>query len=420
MIQHSRARQQQPGLRVTILATGLAAVSAVALAVPAGAASGPGAAATSLLSWGVNDVGQLGNGTKTDFSKVPVLAILPTGTRLRSVSAGCGFSLAVTTSGKLLSWGTNRDGRLGLGQGGPRSSPVPETVRIPGGGKITAAAAGCHHALALTASGRVLAWGRSNLGQTGTGQAPGAPVRTPTAVRLPAGTRVISIAAGFDTSAAVGAGGTVWTWGTTQFGQLGIGAQGPNTYRATPVRVPLPAGVKGRAVATGTITDYAVTRGGNVWAWGGDSFGELGNGHSGGHVTRPVRVRLPAGTKVASLVAGCYFALARTTAGPVLGWGDNHSGELAIRAGQTNLPAHPALPADVRVTALGASCRSSLARTADGRVLAWGLNARGELGTGGPPPGTDPHPAPVQLPAGFTATGVGAGSQAHGGYALGH
>ena len=104
----------------------------------------------------------------------------------------------------------------------------------------------------------------------------------------------------------------------------------------------------------------------------------------------------------------------------MLGWGDNHSGELAIRAGQTSLPAHPALPAGVKVTALGASCRSSLARTADGRVLAWGLNARGELGTGGPPPGTDPNPAPVHLPAGFTATGIGAGSQAHGGYALGH
>jgi len=184
MIQRSRARQQ-PGPRVTTVVTGLAAVSAVALAVPAGAASGPGAAATSLLSWGVNDVGQLGNGTKTDFSKVPVRAILPDGTRLRSVSAGCGFSLAVTTSGKLLSWGTNRDGRLGLGKGSPRSSPVPETVRIPGGGKITAAAAGCHHALALTASGRVLAWGRSNLGQTGT-----APVH------LPAGFTATGIGAG--------------------------------------------------------------------------------------------------------------------------------------------------------------------------------------------------------------------------------
>jgi len=420
MTQRPRAHQQSC-LRATVAAAGLAAVSVAAMAVPAGAAAGPDAAATKLLAWGVNDVGQLGNGTKTDFSKVPVRAILPKGTRLRSVSAGCGFSLAVTTSGKLLSWGTNRDGRLGLGPGGPRSSPVPVTVRIPGGGKITAAAAGCHHALALTASGRVLAWGRSNLGQTGTGQASGAPVLTPTAVRLPAGTRVISIAAGFDTSMAVTAGGNVWTWGTSQFGQLGIGMQGgPGTFSATPVRVPLPAGVRGKAAATGTVTDYAVTRGGNVWAWGMNSFGELGNGRSGGHVNRPVKVRLPAGTKVASLAAGCYFALARTTAGPVLGWGDNNSGQLAIHASQTSVPVRPALPAGVRVTALGASCRSSLARTADGRVLAWGLNARGELGTGGPPPGTAPNPAPVHLPAGFTTVGIGAGSQAHGGYALGY
>src|SRR5215831_8879023 len=131
MTQRPRARQQSC-LRAAVAAAGLAAVSAAAMAVPAGAAAGPDAAATKLLAWGVNDVGQLGNGTKTDFSKVPVLAILPKGTRLRSVSAGCGFSLAVTTRGKLLSWGTNRDGRLGLGKGGPRSSPVPVTVHILG------------------------------------------------------------------------------------------------------------------------------------------------------------------------------------------------------------------------------------------------------------------------------------------------
>ena len=406
----------------TITACALAAVWMTAVTVPAaGAAAGPAVAATSLQAWGVNDIGQLGNGTKSDFSKIPVPATLPAGTRLRSVSAGCGFALAVTSSGQVLSWGSNRDGRLGLGPGGPRSSLVPVPALIPPGDVVTAVAAGCHHALALTADGQVLAWGKNLLGSVGTGRATDAPVLTPTRVRLPHGTHVIAIAAGYDTSVAVTATGAVWTWGTGQFGQLGNGTQGgPGTISAAPVRVPLPAGVKGRAVATGTGDDYLLTTTGQVWAWGGNGLRELGAGLKTGIATRPVQVLLPAGTRVASLAAGCDFVLARTTAGSVFGWGDNHSRELSgVRATIVNRPRPLGLPAGIQVTALGASCSSSLALLADGRILAWGQNGNGELGTGGHA-NINPDPAPVALPGGFTATRIGSGSQAHGSYALGH
>jgi alpha-tubulin suppressor-like RCC1 family protein len=399
----------------------LAAVSLTAVAVPAAtAAAGPAVAATSLQGWGVNDIGQLGNGTRSDFSKVPVPAALPAGTRLRSVSAGCGFALAVTSAGQVLGWGTNRDGRLGLGPGGPRSSLVPVPVPIPPGDTITAVAAGCHHALALTASGQVLAWGQNIHGEIGTGHASEARVRTPTRVRLPRGTRVTGIAAGYNTSVAVAGTGQVWTWGTGQFGQLGNGTHGgPLTISATPVRVPLPAGVRGQAVASGTGTDYLVTTAGQVWAWGG-RFRLLGAGSRDGLATRPVRVLMPAGIRVASVAAGCNFALARTTAGAVFGWGDNAFRQLAgVRASRANHPRPIGLPIGIQVTALGASCTSSFARTADGRILAWGDNSFGALGTGGRA-AINPTPAPVALPGGFTATRIGAGSQAHGSYALGH
>jgi alpha-tubulin suppressor-like RCC1 family protein len=399
----------------------LATVPLTAVAGPAAGAAGPAVAATSLQAWGINLIGQLGNGTKSDFSKVPVPATLPAGTRLRSVSAGCGFSLAVTSDGQLLSWGGNRDGRLGLGPDGPRSSLVPVPARIPPGDTITAAAAGCHHALALTASGEVLAWGKNLLGSVGTGRDTDAPVLTPTRVRLPHGAHVISIGAGYDTSVAVTASGSVWTWGTGQFGQLGNGTQGgPGTNSPAPVRVPLPAGVKGRAVVTGTGNDFVLTTTGQVYGWGGNGLRELGAGLRVRIATRPVRVLLPAGTRVASLAAGCDFTLARTTAGAVIGWGANQSRVLAgVRAPFVNRPRPLGLPAGIQVTALGASCESSLALTSGGQILAWGQNGRGELGTGGHA-NINPTPAQVALPDGFTATRIGAGSQAHGGYALGH
>src|SRR5262249_30507361 len=155
-------------------------------------------------------------------------------TRLRSVSAGCNFALAVTSAGQVLSWGTNAYGKLGLGPDEPRGSLVPVPALIPPGDLVTAVSAGCHHSLALTASGQALAWGDNLQGQVGTGRATDAPLPTPTRVRLPHGTHVIAISAGYDTSVAVTATGEVWTWGTGQFGQLGNGTQGgPRTISAT-------------------------------------------------------------------------------------------------------------------------------------------------------------------------------------------
>ena len=406
---------------VAMAAAGVAAAGAAvtSAAVTSTAAGHPATAAPrAVLAWGDNSVGELGNGTKGDPSGVPVRVHLPAGSRIRSVSAGCGFALALTSKGQVLGWGTNRDGRLGLG-GDRRARTTPVRVPAPAHAPVIAVRAGCHHALALTAAGQVWAWGRNLQGQIGTGHATGAPVLTPVRVHLPRGTRVVSIGAGFDTSVAVTARGLVWTWGANGFGQLGIGTHGPRQFRATPVLARLPAGVRGAAAATGTSTDYVVTRAGHVWAWGQDSFLELGIGRQVlGFSARPVRVRLPAGARVASLAAGCYFALARTTTGSALGWGDNNSGELATRAHEVGLPTRPQLPAGTRVTAVGASCRSSLILTASGRILAAGLNGSGELGTGAPGP-VQRRLVPVDLPGGFTATRLGSGSQAHGSYALG-
>jgi alpha-tubulin suppressor-like RCC1 family protein len=190
----------------TIAAGALAALSLTAVAAsPAGAAAGP-AAARSVLAWGLNDIGELGNGTVSEPgnpARVPVRTSLPPGARIRAVSAGCNMALAVTSQGQVLGWGTNRDGRLGLGPGGPRHSLVPVKVQIPAGNKITAVRAGCFHALAVTSTGKVLAWGRNIIGAVGTGRATEAPVLTPTRVHLPRGTRVTAIAASYNTSMAL-------------------------------------------------------------------------------------------------------------------------------------------------------------------------------------------------------------------------
>src|SRR5215831_5765652 len=131
------------------LAAGASAAVA-ALAIPAlptagaatmphgGASAGPAAAAVTsgtLRGWGFNGDGEIGNGT-TDNSDVPVKVKLPSGTKVTQVRQGCSFTVALTSTGRVLTWGVNSCGQLGSGTTGGRSA-VPVKVSLPSGTKVT-------------------------------------------------------------------------------------------------------------------------------------------------------------------------------------------------------------------------------------------------------------------------------------------
>ncbi len=175
---------------------GLAAALTAMLAIPALAVTaGPAAAASkpgkSIRAWGFNEFGQLGDGTTTD-SGTPVRVRLPDGDKITQVRAGCLHTLALTSKGHVLAWGSNGHGELG--NGSTANSAIPVKVRIPGRTKITAVRAGCDFSLALTSKGHVLAWGDGTDGQLGNGSTAGHP--TPVRVRLPRHARVTAISAG--------------------------------------------------------------------------------------------------------------------------------------------------------------------------------------------------------------------------------
>ena len=107
-------------------------------------------------------------------------------------------------------------------------------VRKPDGHTIVAIAAGNNHSLALSSDGTVLAWGRNTEGQLGDGTTTSR--TTPVAVRLPDGVTVTDIAAGGDHSLAPTSTGSALAWGGNDFGQLG---DGTTTNRTTPVVVAL-------------------------------------------------------------------------------------------------------------------------------------------------------------------------------------
>ncbi len=106
--------------------------------------------------------------------------------------------------------------------------------------RVTAVAGGLYHGLALSSTGAVLAWGWNIVGQLGNGSTNGSDV--PVKVRLPGGTKVIAIAAGFAHSLAVTSTGAVFAWGKNYDGELGNGS---TTDSDVPVKVRLAGGHEG-------------------------------------------------------------------------------------------------------------------------------------------------------------------------------
>jgi alpha-tubulin suppressor-like RCC1 family protein len=403
-------------------AIGFVAVLVAALAIPsvaaaAGAAAGSGpdrpqavAAGGSLRAWGLNDFGQLGNDT-TISSDTPVKVQLPPGTRVTSMRAGCGHSLALTTTGHVLAWGGNSDGELG--DGTTTSTGTPVMVKLPPGTKVKAVRAGCRHSLALTTTGHVLAWGFSGQGELGNGSILSSP--EPVRVKLPKGTRVTAISAGAYHSLARTTTKHLYAWGANSGGQLG---DGTTTNRDIPVKVKLPKRTKVTLIGAGEGHSLARTSTGKVLAWGDNTDGALGDGTTTGSLT-PVRVKLPKRTKLRGLFGGCAESLALTAKGHVLAWGDNGAGQLGDGTTTfSDTPVRVKLPTGTKVTAVAAGCSHNLALTAKGHVLAWGFGLLGQLGNGGT---TNSNlPVRAEIPAGLVAIAVAAGPEADHSLAIVH
>jgi alpha-tubulin suppressor-like RCC1 family protein len=282
-----------------------------------------------VLAWGDNSFGELGNGT-INSSSTPVSVSLPSGTTVTAIAGGFEHSLALTSSGQVLAWGNNASGQLGNGTNNRSSTPV--AVSLPSGTTVTAIAGGGYHSLAVTSTGQVLSWGYNADGQLGNGTTTNS--STPVQVSLPSGTIVTAIAGGGYHSLAVTSSGQVLAWGDNSVGELGNGTTTTTgcSCNPTPVAVSLPTGTIVTAIAGGGVHSLALTSSGQVLAWGSNNDGQLGNGTTTttgcSCIPTPVQVSLPSGTTVTAIAGGGSHSLALTSSGQVLAWGLNNDGQL--------------------------------------------------------------------------------------------
>jgi alpha-tubulin suppressor-like RCC1 family protein len=253
------------------------------------------------------------------------------------------------------------------------------------------------HFCALTQAGGVKCWGYNGDGQLGMGVANSEIYDAVDVIGLQSG--VTALAAGRSHTCAVWAG-EVWCWGNNYFGQLGDGTK---ESRSQPVQVAgLPAGVTGLA-GLGDST-CAITSQGEVLCWGLNLYGELGNGSHQSSL-QPIPVSgLSSG--VVALAGGGYFICALTDQGQVYCWGANDNGQLGD--GTDSDRAAPVLVSGLpgAVTAIAAGAVHSCALTASGEVWCWGDNRSGQLGDGT----LMDRSAPVRVSGLANASAITAGS----------
>ncbi|MCL2712684.1 MAG: hypothetical protein FWD37_05385, partial [Methanomassiliicoccaceae archaeon] len=195
-------------------------------------------------AWGLNNYGQLGDGTTTNRPN-PVQVVGEGGndflTDVKAIAAGDYHTVALKSDGAVWAWGLNNYGQLGDGSTDDISTPV-QVVGEDDDGFLTnvkAIAAGNNHTVALKNDGTVWAWGRNNSGPLGDNTV----TNSHTPVQVLKGTStsmddylhdVIAIAAGGQHTIALKGDGTVWALGRNTEGQLG---DGTTIQRRTPVQV---------------------------------------------------------------------------------------------------------------------------------------------------------------------------------------
>lgn len=268
-----------------------------------------------LWTWGSNDYGQLADGTT--FNRSSPVSV--SGTTWSSVYVGKTNMLGIKTDGTLWSWGAGNNGAIGDGTTNDRTSPV----QVAGGGTTWTTAA-CGYRSSLAIKGGVLwAWGYNIQGQLGTGNT--SSYSSP--VSIAGGASDWSqVSCGYRHTAAVKTDGTLWTWGANSFGQLGDNSGNSRSSPDTTIG----GGTNWSFVACGYRNTAAIKTDGTLWTWGTDSYGQLGDDSLTGR-SSPVTTAI-GGTNWNRVYVGSQHMVAVKTDGVLWVWGRNNSGQLAINS----------------------------------------------------------------------------------------
>ena len=323
----------------------------------------------SLWAWGANNNGQLGNGTNVNFNKsLPVR--VGAETNWTAIAAGYGHTLALKSDGSLWAWGFNSSGQLGDGTRVDKTSPV----QVGTATDWISVTAGTWHTIALKNGGSLWAWGSNSSGQLGDGTI-GNLKTSP--VKIGTDTDWTAIAAAIWHTIALKSDGTLWAWGLNNNGQLGIStSENCSNFPCSTVPVQVGTATDWTAITAGDNLSIALKRDGSLWAWGANSYGQLGDGTTD---SKSIPIQVGTETNWTAIAAGSDHTLALKSDGSLWAWGNNSYGQLG--EGTTVDKSSPVqIGTDTDWTAITAGSNHTIALKSDGSLWAWGRNDSSQLG----------------------------------------
>jgi len=285
----------------------------------------------------------------------------------KQVSVGNYHACAIGIDQSLWCWGSNIYGQVGsdtVSRNGSESRPL----QIGAETSWKSVSAGSYHSCAIKTNKTLWCWGYNANGQIGLGYSglpEGAPLQVGTAKTWS------QVSAGGYHTCAKKTDKTLWCWGGNNYGQLGDGS---TVAKNKPARIT--KATNWASVSTGTFHSCAKKTDKTLWCWGLNGNGQLGDGSA---LDKKKPVRITRATNWASVSLGAYHTCAKKTDGSVWCWGDNSSGKVGDGTQETRL-APVKVGTDKDWSQIDAGETFSCAKKTNGSLYCWGENTYGQIG----------------------------------------
>ena len=392
---------------------------------------------SNVYCWGFNRYGQLGDGRYVGTtwlgapdnrnsnpddksivdSDIPVKVYkapgVMEGKKIKKIFVAQYHSCALSEDGLMFCWGYNSSGQLGTGD--RVDSPVPVQVGGALAGKVVTDIGGTNNATCAIADGKIYCWGTNNNGITGAGisststssyiASPSLVSATNTPTTLPTNYTATALSTSGSRSKLMCAivSGKAYCWGANNSGSVGNNTSS-TTAVSVPTKVTDTGALSGKVVTAISQDGYASTTSpndgfahvcaiasGQVYCWGENDYGQVGDGGAATQRTSPVAVAAGPGEAlygktVQEVQVGLRHSCVRADGG-VYCWGVNNSGQLGDGT-NTNQGKPKAVYTEAgkltstNVISIGAGANRGCAVVTDGRTFCWGLNTTGQIGDG--------------------------------------